>query len=745
MPVDYEVKGADLVINTKNWVISPSIEDSEGAMAIAIDKLVEVKNVSRLVMSSYMDIEYAYDDFDMLKEIADAYDRITRIDRLLDAEKFGPGCAELLPQRMTETRFLVSEVLRKDPVGAFIRIDMLVTRLRKEMMTGTPMYNECTAAYLQNVLEPIRSILLRCRLIQRAKAFAFPLKLGSRTAYREIFRPTLRPKFMNTKYFVLPPHGAKLIERYYINSTLVEVYKHGTSVRLLYHISPPEFRLTQDKYDILDEARRYLAAHKPTEAEFVEPERARESFMSINKDLIRDVSNRKGMQLQEREIIELAEILSRYTTGFGVLELLLSDEKIQDIYVNSPVGLTPIYVNHSDFEECETNLVPTIEDAEAWATRFRLYSGRPLDEANPVLDTEMMTAGGRARVAAITRSLSLTGLAFAFRRHREMPWTFPLFIKANFMNPLYAGLMSFIIDGGRALLVAGGRGSGKSSLLGAMMLELMRRFRIITVEDTPELAVNLMRQIGYNIESLKSRSVITQVETELSSEEALRTSLRLGDSALVIGEVRSKEAVALFEAMRIGALANIVAGTIHGESSYGVYDRVVHDLGVPPTSFKALDVITICNKLKSPDGLHSFRRVVDLTEVRKKWKEDPMDEGGFVPLMQYSAKEDKLKPTDILLEGESEVLNEIAKRVRDWHGAWDLVWDNITLRSRIKETIVDQAVKLNRPEILEASWTVESNEMFHLISDDVRAEVGGLDSKMIYDRWLEWFKGRLKS
>ena len=254
----------------------------------------------------------------------------------------------------------------------------------------------------------------------------------------------------------------------------------------------------------------------------------------------------------------------------------------------------------------------------------------------------------------------------------------------------------------------------------------------------------MYRKLGYDVLQLKSRSVITHVETELSPEEALRTALRLGDSVLIVGEVRSKESAVLFEAMRIGALANVVAGTIHGESAYGVYDRVVHDLGVTPTSFKALDLISISNILKTPDGLRSFRRVTELTEVRKKWKEDPSEEGGFIPLLEYSAKEDELKPTDTLINGESQVLDAIAKRTREWRGAWDRVWDNILLRARIKKTIVDSAAKLNKPEILEAKWTIAANEAFHLISNQVLQEVGSVDSKLVYEKWLNWFKERLK-
>jgi type IV secretory pathway ATPase VirB11/archaellum biosynthesis ATPase len=462
----------------------------------------------------------------------------------------------------------------------------------------------------------------------------------------------------------------------------------------------------------------------------------------IGLDLLVDIANSNGIDITENQLRKLATILTRYTAGLGVLELLLQDEKVQDIAANAPISTHPLYIFHADFLECETNLVPSPDDAESWATRFRLRSGRPLDEANPVLDTELSVPGGRARVAAITRSLSPDGLAFAFRRHREKPWTFPLFINTKMMDSFTAGLMWFIIDGARTLLIAGTRSSGKTALLGSCLVQIMPKIRIITTEDTLELPVEELQKLGYNIERLKSRSVITHIETELPAEEALRTALRLGDSALIVGEVRSVEAKALYEAMRIGALANVVAGTIHGESAYGVFDRVVNDLQVPPTSFKATDLIVIANMLRSPDGLHSFRRVVEVTEVRKHWKTDPYEEGGFVNLLEYSAQDDVLKPTRTLTMGESHVLNDIAARVRDWKGRWDAVWENINLRASVLQYLVEYAKAKNNPEILEAQTVIESNSQFHIISNDVKEDIGALDSRMIFDRWKNWIKSK---
>ncbi len=745
MVCDYEFSDSTIKVNCLGCIFSSSIEDSDVCMAKTIDKLLERKGVGRVVLAQTRETEYDFEQVKILQEIANVYNKIVNEEKIINSENlFLPGCEKIYPKRMDELRFLIHQVLRKDPIGAWIKLNLMIIRVKRLIEKASSQEKGCNQHYLEHALEPIKEILESTQLIKLVKPRLSKFRFGDRNLYREIFSPVVRPSFMLTSFMVTSPKGGQVIDKYWVGSTLVQIFKIPGKVRYIYHITPREFKLSEKKYIILDSAKEHLAEHKPTGAEAIEPEKSREIFLGIGRDLIKDLARDMKVSLTKEEIENLASILNRYTAGFGVLELLLSDEKIQDININSPIGLTPIYIYHSHFEECETNLIPTKEDAEAWATRFRLYSGRPLDEANPVLDTELSVPGGRARVCAITRTLSPMGLAYAFRRHREKPWTFPLFMQAKFFDSLYAGLMSFVADGGRALLIAGGRSAGKTSLLSALLLEIMRKFRMVLIEDTLELPVDHMRGLGYNIERMKSRSVITRVETELPPDEALRTALRLGDSCLIVGEVRSVESTALFEAMRIGALANVVAGTIHGESPYGVYDRVVHDLGVPPTSFKALDLITICSMLRSPDGLHRFRRVTDLTEVRKKWKVDPADEGGFVPLMQYSAKEDMLKPTDVLIDGESEVLNEIAKRVREWHGAWDLVWDNILLRGKIKQTQVDFARNLKRPEILEAGWIVESNEAFHLICDQVREEIGSLDSKLIYNKWLEWFKEKLK-
>ncbi|MBU0898286.1 MAG: type II/IV secretion system ATPase subunit [Nanoarchaeota archaeon] len=742
---EYNEDKMQLKINYIGSIYGASLEDFEECMATAVDKLIEIKKINSIVLVKDREYEYGPEQTSMLMQIAITLNEITK-GPLLSHEIFiNDKYTHYSSELNSRLQYVVFNLLRRDPIGAYVEIRRDVRDIKIKIREAKNRNeHRCYFLYKRDILEPIMKMLEKTKIIRMVADKLAGYHLGDRSLYRDIFSSSIKPNFMLTRYMLTVPEGARSLDRYNVGDMQVEIFKMPDSTDCIYHVIPPEFALSETKYSILDAARRYMTVHRPKTIEFVKSTKVREMFQNIGRDVIRETSRRMGIELKPKELEQLTNILARYTTGLGVLEVLLADKNIQDLYINSPIDRQPILIFHETWEECKTNLIPTNEDAEAWATRLRIQSGRPLDEANPVLDTNIDVPGGSARFAVITRTLSPYGLGFAIRRHRDKPWTLPLFVKNKMMTPLAAGLMSFLVDGSVSILVAGGRSSGKTSMLGSLMLEILPKTRILTIEDTLELPVDQLMELEYNIERLKSRSVITRVETEMPADEALRTALRLGDSALIIGEVRSTEAKALYEAMRIGALSNVVAGTIHGESAYGVYDRVVNDLGVPKTSFKATDIIPICKMLRSADGLHRFRRMTEITEVRKEWEEDPLKEGGFVNLMQYSGKEDKLKPTDTLVNGESEILNRISSYVKEWSGNWDAVWENIKLRGRIKEAIVTMSDKLNKPEIMEADWMVRSNSMFHTLQESVRKEVGFSEPEKVYDEWLKWFKASIK-
>ncbi|MBW3014476.1 type II/IV secretion system ATPase subunit [Candidatus Woesearchaeota archaeon] len=745
---EYEIirEGDEITIriNCEECAFFPSIEDSPKTMAMVIDTLAEAGNATRIIITQKRDYEYDYNETMMLLEIARLYKDIIK-HKLKQGLLATPQCRRYVDPRYIALQDLIFQQLKSDPIGTYVQLRRL---LRKEhnLIERKIMPEEginCLQQYYE-LLNDIAKSLEKTKIIQLAQPHLAGYKIGDREVYRLMFAPLVKPDFMFTKLMAEYPSDAETIDSYEVNGTEVTIFTMPNTVQNLYHILPPEFRLTEEKYEILDAARKIMAEHKPKRSEFVDPERMREVFNNVGSDLLEELAGYRNYTLRKKDKEELTRILVRYTVGFGLIEVLLQDKKIQDITINSPMGRTPIFIIHQDYGDCYTNIIPTPTEAESWASKLRMISGRPLDEANPILDTELVLPGVRARVAAITEPLDPQGIAFALRRHRDKPWTLPLFINTKMITPMAAGLMSFLIDGARTMLVAGTRSAGKTSFLGSVMVEIMRKGRIITIEDTLELPVKALRDLNYNIQPMKVAAAMTRGTTEVSADEGIRSTLRMGDSSLIVGEVRSTEAKALYEAMRVGALANVVAGTIHGDSPYGVFDRVVNDLEVPRTSFKATDIVAVANPVKSPDGLHKWRRITQITEVRKHWEEDPLREGGFVDLMRYDAKTDQLVPTRDLLNGDSEVIKGIAGNVRDWAGNWDAVWDNIELRTKIKQAIIDISEKTKNQNILEAPFTVTANDEFHRISDQVKEELGNLDSKQILFRWNEWLKRYIK-
>lgn len=734
LSVDYSARGR-----------IPSIEDDEITMSETMTMLMENQSVTKILFTQKHDYEYDYSQVSLLLELARLYAKLVRNKELFSYQALAQNIATtLLASKYNELHNILFAELKKDPLACYVLIRRI--RRREQIQLDKEIDNDLIASleHYVKLLDHILALLEGTKLLAVAKPYLEGYKVGNRDAYRRIFTPTIKPDFMFTKLMAAYPKNAIELENYMLGDIEVTIFELSDTVQYLYHIMPPEFKLNEDQYDLLDTARKVLSEHTPDQDEFTDPQRMRDVFYTVGKDLLVELAEYRGLELNDNDVENLAAILVRYTVGFGLIEVLLADEKMQDISVNSPAGELPIFIVHADYDDCITNIFPTLSDTESWASKLRLISGRPLDEANPILDTELELPGMSVRTSTISKPLDPSGIAFSFRRHRDKPWTLPLFLKYKMISPIAAGLLSFLIDGTRTMLVCGTRSSGKSSFLSSLLVEIMRRHRIITIEDTLELPTKSLRQLGFNIQPLKVASALSQTGGEFSAEDGIRSTLRLGDSALIVGEVRSGEAKALYEAMRVGAAANVVAGTIHGDSPFGIYDRLVNDIGIPKTSFKATDIIIIANPIKSADGLHKMRRVLQITEVRKDWQEDPSLEGGFVDLMKYNSQTDRLEPTPELLNGESDVLKEIAGNIKEYTGNWDAMWENILLRGKIKQRILEVSQEENNPELLEAEFVILANDLFHKTVEKIIKRTGKTDNDLIYFEWNNWLEDTLK-
>lgn len=304
----------------------------------------------------------------------------------------------------------------------------------------------------------------------------------------------------------------------------------------------------------------------------------------------------------------LAALLRKHTRGLGVLEDLFAVPGVTDVFAPAPVSENDLSVR-LDGETLSTNVRLTEAGAEALGSRLRRSSGRAFSRATPTLDAgvTLTESGERVRVAAVTNPVS-EGPGFAVRTHAADPWTLPRLVAEGTLPAEAAALLSLSIERGAAVLVAGSRGAGKTTLLGALLWELPQETRLVTLEDTPELPVEPLQEAGRDVQALH-----TDRDQGVDPAGALRTALRLGEGALVVGEVRGSEARVLYEAMRIGANASAVMGTIHGDGVADVRERVTDDLEVDPAAFAATDLVVTCELAGGLGG--STHRVAEVAEV----------------------------------------------------------------------------------------------------------------------------------
>lgn len=409
----------------------------------------------------------------------------------------------------------------------------------------------------------------------------------------------------------------------------------------------------------------------------------------------------------------------------------MSDTRVTDVYINAPADKNPVHVV-IDGDECVTNIFLSQDDLDSMVSRFRAISGRPFGEATPILEMELKEFG--VRVSVIGDPLSANGLAYAFRKHSRRPWTLPKLIATGSISPLTAGLLSFLMDGETSILVAGEVGAGKTSLLSAMIMEIPQKYRILTIEDTRELPIEDLQELGWKMQGMSSRSSILSTNLEIRPEVALRAALRLGNSSLVIGEVRGEEVKVLYEAMQIGTAGNSVLGTIHGASASAVYERIVHTLGVPAASFKATDAVVVCTNTRIGGSMSKKKRVTQICEVVSGWDENSDTNDIFADIMEYNAATDSLMPTDILDRGQSEIVGKIAHK---WGISIDTASLNIRIRGKIKEKMV--IAGQTNSDLVEAEAVSKANNMFWLYMDMEKNDPNGPNYENVYQKWSDWF------
>ncbi len=490
--------------------------------------------------------------------------------------------------------------------------------------------------------------------------------------YETALRPYVGPTVASARVAARPPANGRLVETRALETgsdadagndvdaggdsatgSEARIYERPDGERT-YHLLPAAWGLDADAQATLAAAYRLLATGG-VDGEERAPGRA-----------VRRVAD------EDDPVTELTAILEKHTRGFGAVSDLLSDPAVSDVFATAPVEENPVRVLF-DGDRLATNVRLTDGGAAALASRFRRASGRAFSRASPTLAATADAGGDRSvRVAGVTEPVSY-GEAFVFRDQADEPLTIPALVANGTLPPDAAALLSIAVERACAGLIVGTRGAGKTTLLGALLWELPPATRTVAIEDTPELPVESLRATDRDVQQLTS-AVDADDGPGITPTAALRTALRLGEGALVLGEVRGEEAQVLYEAMRVGASGSAVLGTIHGDGGASVRERVVADLGVPESSFAVTDLVVTVGVYEGGDG--RARRVERIEEVLDR--EHGVE---FAPL--YELDDGELRPTGRIDRGESRLIDRLRSSDESYAAVRELLESRETELARL--------------------------------------------------------------
>jgi pilus assembly protein CpaF len=323
----------------------------------------------------------------------------------------------------------------------------------------------------------------------------------------------------------------------------------------------------------------------------------------ITADALRELK----LQLNQRELGKVVDLLLDDMLGLGPLEPLLADEAITDIMVNGP---RQIYV------EQRGKLVLTgaafRDNAHVMSVASRIVSqvGRRIDESSPLVDARL-TDGSRVNI--IIPPLAIDGASISIRKFSKRKIDLDLMARQGNLSPEMASVLKIASRSRLNILVSGGTGSGKTTMLNALSRMISADERIVTIEDAAELQLQQSHVVR-----LETRPPNLEGRGEITMRELVKNALRMRPDRIILGEIRGAEAIDMLQAMNTGHDGSL--GTIHAnrprEALYRLENMVgMSNLNLPPKAVRtqiAAAVHMIVQISRMRDGV---RRVTSITEV----------------------------------------------------------------------------------------------------------------------------------
>jgi len=435
--------------------------------------------------------------------------------------------------------------------------------------------------------------------------------------------------------------GYEEVERYWVDEPyafIVILYNESTN-NYLYYVCEPS--LTMFEKELLVEV--YDRLQDVLMMETLDVTTNKKELLT---DKVNQIINDYIGKIDTKSYYKIMYYINRDYLEFGKINPLMHDNFIEDISNN---GFdTPVFLYHKNYENIMTNIVYGERQLDSYVIRLAQRCGKHISIAEPMVDATMPD-GSRIQLT-LGKEVTTRGSTFTIRKFKEVPIT-PIDLIA--WNTFSSDEMSYLwlcIENNKSLLFSGGTASGKTSSLNAVSLFIPPKAKVVSLEDTRELKLPHMNWIP----GLTRDSFTADGKGAIEMFTLLKAALRQRPEYLLVGEVRGKEALTLFQAMSTG---HTTFSTMHADSVESAIHRLENPpISVPRTMITALDIISIqAQTYLKNKRVRRNMKIVEINDIDANTRNIRTND-----IFTWNSSTDKFDRV-----GDSRVLGEIAQR-RAW-------------------------------------------------------------------------------
>ncbi|MFH0900651.1 MAG: CpaF family protein [Pseudomonadota bacterium] len=326
------------------------------------------------------------------------------------------------------------------------------------------------------------------------------------------------------------------------------------------------------------------------------PEELRPRLRSI----VEQVVNAERVAVSENERDQVVDSILDELIGLGPLETLLKDPSVSDILVN---GSSRVYVERGG--KLQLSDIRFRDDKHLFHTIQRMVAkvGRRIDESSPMVDARLPDG---SRVNAVVPPLAIDGPSLSIRRFGSRPLSGTDLVEHGALSREMLKYLQIAVQAKCTILIAGGTGAGKTTMLNALSSFIPLGERIITVEDAAELQL-----AQPHVVRLESRPPQLEGKGEVSIRDLVKNALRMRPDRIVVGEVRGAEVLDMLQAMNTGHDGSLA--TIHANSAEDAVSRLMTMLGMSGTKFSEETMATLIGR-----AIHIILHVSRMQDGKRK-------------------------------------------------------------------------------------------------------------------------------